>query len=276
MLFGVELFALFVHLHLFGQRIGHVKLDLFTGLFKRCSKFAGLTGKPGHHGFGLDCNIRFGFNGGDLFTHHWRNQFFIRIRHGQLAAPVERGTAQLGLFFHQRDLVAGLGRVHGSRHTGDTTTDYQNLFGKIVQFVRLGQIDFFDPRHTHFEVVFGHHLDAIELFFILFFFFGQYRKFGSRMRPDHAFAQIDALNDAAIETECIEHDSAGAGTQHQGIDAAFNLLFQEFNTFFAAQDGLGFGCQTLFVGDPLDGFNIQGFADATTFANIDTILFVHG
>jgi hypothetical protein len=95
------------------------------------------------------------------------------------------------------------------------------------------------------------------------------------MGPDHAFAQVDAIHDAAFEAEGIEIDPPRAGAEDQRIDAALDL-FSKIDPRLATQHRDGFWSQAFIFGNGFERFQVQGFTDAATFTYIDTIFLIHG
>jgi hypothetical protein len=248
LLLGVELLAALVYLHLIGKGIRDVERYLFPRLFEGNRKLPGLAGKAGHHGLRFDGDVGVGLHGLDFFIHHRRNQRFVWTLHRQLAAPVQCRAAQLGSFLYDGHRIAGIGRIQGRGHAGDAATDHQNLVGEIFQLVGLRQIDLLHPGHTHPQVVFGHHLNAVEVILVLFFLRGKSGEFGPGMAPGHAFAQVDPIDDTAFEPENVKIYAARTRAQDQRIDATLDLLFQKIDTRFGTEDRVRFGRQPFFIG----------------------------
>lgn len=226
-LFGLQLFSACIDFHVVGQRKGNIEFDLFRGLFQADGKFTGLPGNTGHHGIGLDGNFGAGRDRFDEVANDRGNQAVVRIGDRQLFAPVVGVTAELRRFFNDGGLVAGLGGIQGGGHPGDPAADDQDLAAEVLELVRLGQRDLLDPRHSHFDVVFGQHLDAVEVVIVFFLLCRKGREFGTRVGPHDLLAQIDAVDDAAVKAEDIEIHPAGAGGDHQGVDALFADVFFE-------------------------------------------------
>ena len=92
--FNVQFFAVFIQLHFFRQREGHVKFNLVAGFFKRYNEISGLTGDARNNGFGFNGNVVIGFKLFDLAFNDRRHKVFIRIFGGQLFADLGCIAAQ--------------------------------------------------------------------------------------------------------------------------------------------------------------------------------------
>ena len=140
----------------------------------------------------------------------------------------------------------------------------------------FGQRDLLHPRHSQFEVVFGQHLDAVEVVFVFLLLRREGREFRARVGPHDLLAQIDAVDDAAVKAKDIEIHPARAGRDHQGVDALIgDVLLEQRDPFLTAQARVGLDRQPLFFRNALQGLDVQGFPNATTFADVNTILLVH-
>ena len=55
--FDIQFLSVFIELHLFRQRVGNIKLNFFTGFFKRRDEIPRLTGNTCNHCLRFDGNI---------------------------------------------------------------------------------------------------------------------------------------------------------------------------------------------------------------------------
>ena len=214
-LFGIEFLAAVVDAHFLRQRIGNIELDFLARLFECSRQVAGLAGQPRHHRSGFDRDLRMGLDGLNLVRNNRRAELQIGRAQRQLLAPIKRMTAQLVFLFDDHHLITGAGGIQGGRQTGYAATDHQDPATEGFHLVGLGQANFLYAGHAHFKVVIGQHLNAVEVDAVVLLLFGQLRKLGSRMRPDHLLAQIHAIDDTAVEAENIEVDASGTRRDHE-------------------------------------------------------------
>jgi hypothetical protein len=103
------------------------------------------------------------------------------------------------------------------------------ILAEIFQLVGLRQIDFLHPGHAHAQIVFGHHLNAVEVILVFFFLRGQSGEFGPGMGPNHAFAQVARSTMQPSNRKRVKIYAARTGA-HQRVDATLDLLFQSIDT----------------------------------------------
>ena len=184
---SVQFFAVFIHQLFRRQRKGYVKGDFFTGFFHGYGEFTRLSGNTCHKAVSSYIYVGVALNFLDKSIHHRSLKRFKGQLNRRLAAKFGSIPAKGRRFFYDGNFITGFGCIKCCRHTGYAAADNQHFFGKGLCLVRFGQCDFFQADHTHFDIIFGLHLNLIKVLAIIFLFFGQGRIGFPGMGPYHAF-----------------------------------------------------------------------------------------